>query len=158
MKRSEASDPHLVEAVWRAADVTRAYVRGDRDAVTAALAGLDTTRTERLVRWLGLDCAELFDSLGEPDLAVRRIDRVAAAAPVETELALTTLVREVGARETGLLGAVEGLEPMDRAHALAVLTAVMLLDAVGHAGALARLTAATTYFERLGFPRPYSLP
>ncbi|MFD7667813.1 hypothetical protein [Streptomyces sp. NPDC059788] len=150
-------DPWMVDAVWRASDLTRAYLTQDRARVAGCLAGLDTGRLERVLVWLVLEHDELFDRLGEPSMAVREIDAVAALAPVETELAMTTAVRRVAAKEAGLTRAVARLPPLDQIHAIAICTVVMLLEALGRSRALDQLDAETAHYERMGHPRPYTI-
>lgn len=70
---------------------------------------------------------------------------------------MTTAVRRVAAREIGLTGAVEGLVPVDRVHAIATCTAVMLLEARGRASAVEQLDAETVRYEQMGYPRPYTI-
>ncbi|MEV6730684.1 hypothetical protein [Streptomyces sp. NPDC051364] len=77
-------DPWLVDAMWRATDLTRAYLSQNRAHVERCLADLDTGRMERVLAWLVLDHDELFDRLGEPSMAVREIDAVAALSPWRT--------------------------------------------------------------------------
>jgi hypothetical protein len=143
--------------MWRAVDVTRAYLARDRAGVAACLTGLDTGRLEYVLAWVVLRHDELFETLGEPSMGVREIGAVAALAPPEAEFATTTAVHRVAARETGLARAVEGLALVDRVHTLAVCTVVMLLEAVGHATALERLDEEAGEYERMGYPRPYTI-
>ncbi|WP_406186189.1 hypothetical protein [Streptomyces sp. NBC_01006] len=154
---TELDDPWLIDAIWRAADLTRAYLVQDRVQVATCLAGLDTSQLERVLTWLILDHDALFGALGEPSMSVRELDAVAALAPLETELAMTTAVRRVATKETGLTGAVEGLAPLDRVHAIATCTAVMLLEARGRTTAVAQLDAETVRYEQMGYPRPYTI-
>ncbi|CAM5307181.1 hypothetical protein [Streptomyces abikoensis] len=151
------ADPRLVDAMWRAADLTRAYLDHDRAQVSACLANLDTDRLKHVLAWLILTHDELFDELGEPSMAVREIDAAAALAPMETEFATTAAVRRVAAREAGLAHAVEGLAPLDQAHTVAICTVVMLLEALGRARALEHVDAETEEWERMGHPRPYPI-
>ncbi|GAU70698.1 hypothetical protein SSP35_22_00010, partial [Streptomyces sp. NBRC 110611] len=95
--------------------------------------------------------------LGEPSMSVRELDAVAALAPLETELAMMTAVRRVATKEMGPTGAVEGLAPLDRVHAIAICTAVMLLEARGRTTALKQLDAETVRYEQMGYPRPYTI-
>lgn len=46
---------------------------------------------------------------------------------------------------------------MDQVHAIAISMAVMLLEALGHANALRRMTADTAHYEELRHPRPYKI-
>jgi hypothetical protein len=154
---AEMDDPLLVDAIWRASDLTRAYLDQDRAQVAACLTGLDTDRLERVLVWLGLDHDRLFDTLGEPSMAVRDIYAVAALAPPEIEFATTTAVRRVAAKESTLLQAVEGLAPLDRVHVIAINTVVMLLDTHGRAKALELLDEDALEYERKGYPRPYTI-
>ncbi|WP_329021759.1 MULTISPECIES: hypothetical protein [unclassified Streptomyces] len=41
-------DPLPVEAIWRAADLTRAYLVQDREQVSACLTGLDRALLDRV--------------------------------------------------------------------------------------------------------------
>jgi hypothetical protein len=76
-------------------------------------------------------------------MSVRELDAVAALAPVETELAMMTAVHRIAARELGLTRAVEGLAPLDRVHAIAICTVVILLEAFGRTAALDRAIVNT---------------
>ncbi|OSZ59272.1 hypothetical protein OQI_17045 [Streptomyces pharetrae CZA14] len=154
---TERDDPWLIDAIWRAADLTRAYLVQDRIQVATCLTGLDTTRLERVLTWLILEHDALFDALGEPSMSVRELDAAAALAPLETELAMMTAVRRVATKEMGLTGAVEGLAPLDRVHAIAICTAVMLLEARGRTTALEQLDAETVRYQQMGYPRPYTI-
>ncbi len=154
---AETDDPWLIDAMWRAADLTRAYLDQDRAQVAACLMGLDTDRLERVLVWLGLDHDRLFDMLGEPSMAVRAIYDVAALAPPEIEFATTTAVRRVAAKESTLLQALEGLAPLDCVHAIAINTVVMLLDTPGRTKALEMLDEEALEYERKGHPRPYTI-
>ncbi|MGS2591113.1 hypothetical protein [Streptomyces hebeiensis] len=150
-------DPRVVEAMWRATDLTRAYLAQDRVQVAACLTDLDTDRLEHVLAWLLLDRDGLFDMLGEPSMAVGEIDTVAALAPPEIEFATTTALRRVAAKETELLHAVKGLALLEQIHAVAICTVVMLLGALGRVTALEKLDAETVEFERMGHPRPYTI-
>ncbi|WP_329404380.1 hypothetical protein [Streptomyces melanogenes] len=152
---TEPDDPRLVDAMWRATDLTRAYLAQDRSRVAACLVGLDMERLECVVAWLACEHDLLFERLGEPSMGVRELDAVAALAPPETEFATTAAVRR--AKETGLLRAVEDLALLDQIHTLAVCTVVMLLEAYGRARALERVDADTAEYERRGYARPYPL-
>lgn len=151
-------DPWLVDAMWRAVDLRVAYLSQDRARVVTYLAGLDDTRLERVLAWMSVHHDEIFEQLGEPSLTVREIETVAALAPAEVELAVTTAVRRVAAGKTGLARTVSELAPLDSIHALAICTVVMLLEAVGRTGALESLDAETAEFRRVGQPRPYPIP
>ncbi|MFI2215184.1 hypothetical protein ACH47A_36430, partial [Streptomyces sp. NPDC020141] len=70
----------MVDAIWRASDLTRAYLGRDSAQVTGCIAGLDTGRLERVLVWLVLDHDRLFDDLGGPSMSVREIDEAAALA------------------------------------------------------------------------------
>lgn len=70
---------------------------------------------------------------------------------------MTTAVRRVATKETGLPGAVEGLAPQDRVHAIAICTAVMLLEVRGRAAVVERLDAENARYEQMGYPRPYTI-
>ncbi|GAB2580328.1 hypothetical protein GCM10027168_11460 [Streptomyces capparidis] len=74
-------------------------------------------------------------------MSVRQLDGMGALAPLGTELAMMTAVRRDAMGETGLTKAVEGLVPLDRVHAIAICTAVMLLR-----------------YEEMGYPRPSPAP
>ncbi|MEV0226228.1 hypothetical protein [Streptomyces sp. NPDC050704] len=154
---AETNDLWPIEAMWRAADLTRAYLAQDPARVADCLTGLDTEWLERALCWLVLDHDALFDELGEPSLTVRVIDAVAALAPAENEFAATTAVRRVAAKETGLTHAVEGLALLDQIHTIAICTVVMMLEALGHTLAVEQLDARTVDYERRGYPRPYTL-
>lgn len=147
----------MVDAMWRSADLTRAYLVRDRARVAAVLAGLDDDGLDHVLTWLVLDHDALFDGFGEPFLSVREIGALAALAPVEAELAVTTAVRQVAAGTTGLARAVAMLDPVHRVHAVAISTAVILLDAQGGpAGAVAWIDNETARYKRLGHVRPYA--
>lgn len=79
---SKPDDPYLIEAIWRAADLTRAYLVRNRAQVAACLSGLDANQMERVLAWLILDHDALFDDLGEPSMSVRELDAVVALAPL----------------------------------------------------------------------------
>lgn len=147
----------MVDAVWRAADLTRAYLAQDRARVADGLTDLDTGRLERVLAWLILTHDDLFDTLGEPSMSVREVKAVAALAPPETEFATTTALHRVAAEETGLTKAVESLAPLDRVHAIAICTVVMQLEAFGRTTALEQLDKETAEYERMGHPRPYTI-
>ncbi|AEW92990.1 MULTISPECIES: hypothetical protein [Streptomycetaceae] len=150
-------DPQLIEVMWRATDLTRAYLAQDRTSVTACVADLDTERLERILVWLILDHDNIFDNLGEPSMEVREIDAVAALAPPEIELATTMAMRRVAAGEMGLGRAVESLAPLGRVHAITICTVVMMLDALGRTTAVELLDHAIAEFERTGYARPYTI-
>ncbi|MCY0935944.1 hypothetical protein [Streptomyces sp. H34-S4] len=152
---TEFDDPWLVDAMWRATDLTRAYLSQNRAQVEACLAGLDTGRLERVLAWLVLDHDEFFDRLGEPSMAVREIDAAAALSPMENEFATTAAVRRVSARETGLAAAVGDLALPEQVHAISVCTVVMALEALGRVRALEEIDAKAVEYERMGYPRPY---
>jgi hypothetical protein len=57
----------------------------------------------------------------------------------------------------GLARAVEGLALLDQVHTLAVCTVVMLLEGVGRVTALERLDKKAGKYERMGYPRPYTI-
>ncbi|WJV51745.1 hypothetical protein [Streptomyces flavofungini] len=150
------NDPWLIEAIWRSADLTQAYLVQDRVQVAVCLEGMDTVRLERVLMWLVLEHDALFDELGEPSMLVRQLDAVGALAPPETELTMMAAVHRVAAGEKGLTAALEGLALPDRVHALAVCTVVMLLDALGRTKALEHLDAQAARYEQMGHPRPYT--
>lgn len=154
---TQTSDPQLVDAMWRAADLTRAYLVRDRGWIATCLSGLGDARIQRICGWLILDHDRLFDELCEPSMAAREIYAMAALAPLDTEAAVATAVQRVTAGETGIARAVENLEPVDQVHAIAISMAVMLLEALGYANALRRITADTAHYEQLGHPRPYKI-
>ncbi|MGW8452459.1 hypothetical protein [Streptomyces niveus] len=145
----------MVDAMWRATDLTRAYLSGDRAGIAGCLTGLGTDRLEPVVAWLVLTHDEHFDTLGEPSMGMRAIDAVAALAPPEVEFATTTAVR--AAKKTGLVRAVEGLRLMDQIHAIAICTVVLLLEAHGRTTALEQHDRETAAYERMGHPRPYTI-
>lgn len=150
-------DAQTVESMWRAADLTRAYLAQDRAVVQECLAGVDTDALDHVLAWLSLDHDALFDDLGEPSMSVREIDALAALAPLDAEIAVTTTVHRVASGETGLLAALEDLGRRDQIHAVAICTAVMLLEAVGRADALKMLDEDTAEYVRRGHPRPYTI-
>lgn len=152
---SEVDDPWLVNAMWRATDLTRAYLSQNRAQVDVCLADLDTGRLERVLVWLVLDHDMLFDRLGQPSLAMREIDAVAALSPMEHEFATTAAVRRVAARETGLTAALGDLALPEQVHAVTVCTVVMALQALGRVRALEEVDARAVESERMGYPRPY---
>ncbi|MEU2730611.1 hypothetical protein ABZ650_23140 [Streptomyces griseoviridis] len=154
---TEPDDPWLIDAMWRAADLTRAYLAQDRGQVVTVLTDPDTGLLERVLTWLVLEHDALFDELGEPPMPVRELDATAALAPLETELAMMTAVHRVARRESGLAAAVEGLRPIDRVHAVAICTAVLLLETHGRTAALQHLDVETVRYEQLGYPRPYTV-
>ncbi|MFD8978616.1 hypothetical protein [Streptomyces sp. NPDC059564] len=148
-------DPWLIDAIWRATDLTRAYLSQNRAQVAECVAGLDTNRIERVLAWLVLEHDELFDRLGEPSMAVREIDAMAALSPMENEFETTSAVRRVALRQTGLTAAVGDLALPDQVHAISVCTAVMALEALGRVRALEEVDAKAAEYERMGYPRPY---
>jgi hypothetical protein len=150
-------DPWMVDAIWRATDLTRAYLDRDRALVAACLTGLDTARLERVLSWLSLDHDDIFDMLGEPSMGMRTIDALAALAPPEIEFATTTAVRRVAAKEVGVVDALEALALLDRVHALAICTAVLLLEGLGHSKAREHLDEYTADYERMGHLRLYTI-
>ncbi|MDT0318529.1 hypothetical protein [Streptomyces millisiae] len=143
-------DRWLVDAMWRATDLTRAYLAQNRSLIATCLTGLDAGRLERVLAWLVLDHDELFDTLGGPSMAVRQINGLAALAPLEHEFATTTAIRRVAAKESTLTQALEDLAPLDRIHTIAICTAVMLLEAYGSAHALKQLDDDAAHYEHLG--------
>jgi hypothetical protein len=149
-------DP-LADFIWHAADLARAYLAQDRAHAAARLMGLDTSRLELVLAWLVLDHDAHFDELGEPSMSVRELDEEAALAPVETELAMMTALRRIGAKELRLTRAVEGPALSDRVHAVAICTVVMLLEAFGRIAALDRVADAAARYERMGYPRPCTI-
>ncbi|MFD9598598.1 hypothetical protein ACFWA9_38350 [Kitasatospora sp. NPDC059973] len=151
-------DDQLVDATWRAADLTRAYLMRDRAAVESCLAGLDADRLEWVLAWLVLDHDALFTELGEPSMGVGSLDVVAALAPLEVEFAVTTAVHRVASGESGLGTAIAGLALPEQIHAITVSTAVMLLEALGLAGALDRIDQQARQCVNAGHPRPYPTP
>ncbi|WP_405021344.1 hypothetical protein [Kitasatospora sp. NBC_00070] len=144
----------MVAAMWRAADLTRAYLTEDRAAVGKCLAGVEADGLDRLLAWLVLDHDWFFTELGEPAVPVLLIEAMAALAPPESEFAVTTAVRRVASGETGLAAAVEGLHHcVDQVHAVAVCTVVMLVEAFGRAGALDLLDGDAAEFVSKGYRR-----
>uniref|UniRef100_A0AAU2K008 DUF664 domain-containing protein n=1 Tax=Streptomyces sp. NBC_00049 TaxID=2903617 RepID=A0AAU2K008_9ACTN len=152
---TEFEDSWLVDAIWRATDLTRAYLSQNRIQVETCLAGLGTGRLERVLAWLVLEHDELFERLGEPSMAVRDLDVVAALSPVENEFATAVAVRRVAAQETGLTAALGDLALPDQVHAVTVCTVVMALEALGRVRALEEVDAKAVEYERMGHPRPY---
>ncbi|MYS40165.1 hypothetical protein GTY23_02640 [Streptomyces sp. SID5998] len=154
---TQQRDPQLVDAMWRAADLKRAYLTQDRGKVAACLKGLDTSQMELVCGWLVLDHDQQFEDLGEPSMTVREIYAMATLAPLDTEVAVAAAVQRVREGETGIAGAVDDLALPDQIHAIAIETSVMLLEAFGRAGALQRLDAEALRREQTGYPRPYSI-
>ncbi|MGW7579742.1 hypothetical protein ACWGKU_04890 [Kitasatospora sp. NPDC054768] len=144
----------MVDAKWRGIDLTRAYLTRNRAQVAACLEGLGTERLELVLALLALSYDDLLGDLGKPPMNVRDLDEVAALAPPESEFATTAAVRRVAAKEAGFAEAVAGLGLVDQIHVIAVCTVVMLLDAHGHAGAVAHLDEEAAACERMGYPRP----
>ena len=140
-----------VDAMWRATDLTRAYLAQDRARVAACLADLNTDQLNHVLTWLILDYDVLFDGLGKPSMAAGEL---AALAPMETELAATAALRRVARGETGLAHAVEGLALQVQVHTMAICTAVILLGALGRTRALEHVTAAAMETSQLGHFRP----
>ncbi|WP_381805355.1 hypothetical protein [Streptomyces niveus] len=149
--------PCLIDAMWRATDLTRAYLTEDRAQVAGCLAALGTDRLEQVLAWLVLTHDQHFDTLGESSMGLREIDAVAALAPPEVEFATTTAVRRVAARETGLVRAVDDLGLTDQIHAIAICTVVLLLEALGRTTALEQHNEEAASYERMGYPRPYTI-
>ncbi|MER7998361.1 hypothetical protein [Streptomyces sp. NPDC095613] len=155
---TETDDLWLVDSMWRAADLKRAYLTQDRAGIAACLADLDTGQLERVLVWLVLNHDDLFGELGEPSMAVREIGAAAALAPMEVEFAVTTAVRRVATKEKrGLTQAVEGLPLQDQIHTIVICTVVMLLEAFGRTRALEKLHEESVAHERMGNPRPYTI-
>ncbi|MFB6791742.1 hypothetical protein ACFCWT_34320 [Streptomyces olivaceus] len=154
---TQRRDPQLVNAMWRAVDLTRAYLAQDRDKVAACLKGLDTSQMEQIFGWLILDHDQWFEELGEPPVTVRELYSMAALAPMETEAAVAAAVQRVRAGEAGITGAVGNLALLDQVHAIAIETAVMVLEAFGRVGALQRLDTEALRYEQMGYPRPYPI-
>ncbi|WP_031045616.1 hypothetical protein [Streptomyces sp. NRRL F-5650] len=149
------SDPLLVDAMWRAADLTRAYLAQDRSQIAACLRDLDTSLLERIAGWLVLDHDQLFVRLGEPTMSVSRLKDAAALAPAETSVATSTAIHRAAAGETALTHALEGLALPDQIHALTICIVVMLLEAHGRTNALVEINHMTADYEQRGYPRPY---
>ncbi|RGD59423.1 hypothetical protein DR950_17930 [Kitasatospora xanthocidica] len=147
----------MVDAKWRGIDLARAYLTRDRVRVAACLEGLDTERLECVLGLLAFSYDDLLGDLGEPFMKVSDLDKVAAVAPLETELATTTAVHRVAAKEVGFAQAMTDLGLVDRIHALSICSVVMLLGAFGHAGAVAHLDEEAATCERMGYLRPYTL-
>jgi hypothetical protein len=150
-----ADDPLIIDAMWRALDLRRAYLGANRTMVAACLAGLDDARIERVGAWTSIHHDELFGVLGEPSMSVRVIGQVAASAPLDVELAATTAVHRVALRQAGFAQAMADLPPLDCVHAVAICTVVMMLEAFGPTMAVARLNAEASDLLRKGYPRPY---
>lgn len=74
---------------------------------------------------------------------------------MEIKFATTAAVRRVAAKETGLTQAVEDLAPLERVHAVAICTVVMLLVGLGRTTALERLDDKAAEYEQQSYPRPY---
>ncbi|MEU3566860.1 hypothetical protein AB0E96_00290 [Kitasatospora sp. NPDC036755] len=145
-----------VDAKWRGVDLARAYLTGNRVRVAACLEGLDTERLECVLALLAFSYDDLLGDLG-PFMKVSDLDKVAAVAPLETELATMTAVHRIAANEVGFAEAMTDLGLVDRIHALAICSVVMLLGAFGHAGAVAHLDKVAATCERMGYTRPYTL-
>ncbi|MFI9833795.1 hypothetical protein ACIHIX_39620 [Streptomyces sp. NPDC051913] len=145
----------VAEGMWRATDLTRAYLDQDRVRVGACLDGLDSVQVEHLLVWQVLEHDMLFDDLGEPSMSVRVLDEVSALAPVDCEFVMTTAVREAVAAGTGLSSRLQEFAVAAQVHALTVCMVVMLLEAHGRHGALEFVAASAEDFVRRGFPRPY---
>jgi hypothetical protein len=145
----------VVEGMWRATDLTRAYLTEDRAGVEACLQGLDALQMEHLLAWQVLEHDMLFGDLGEPSMSVPVLDAVAAVAPADCEFVMTMAVREAIAAGTGLSGRLETFAMPAQIHTLSVCMAVMLLEAHGRQGALQFVDAAAEDYARRGFPRPY---
>ncbi|MFC8450227.1 hypothetical protein [Kitasatospora sp. NPDC057223] len=155
---TDAGDRVTVDAICRAADLTRAYLARERAVVEGLLAGVDGGVLDGVLAWLVLDHDDLFAELGEPSMPVRGFDAVAALAPAESQFAVTTAVRRVASGDAGLAAVVEELgRREDQAHAVAICTTVMLLEAVGRTEALRILDEDTAQYIRRGHPRPYTL-
>ncbi|MFC8449143.1 hypothetical protein [Kitasatospora sp. NPDC057223] len=155
---TDAEDRATVDAMWRAADLTRAYLAEDRAMVEKILAEVDTDALDSILAWLIISHDELFDGLGEPSLSVRGFEAVAALAPPESEFAVTTAVRQVASGEIGLHAAVEDLgRREDQIHAVAICSTTMLLEAVSRTDALQMLDKDTAEYVRKGHPRPYTI-
>ncbi|MEU6437407.1 hypothetical protein ABZ874_24160 [Streptomyces albidoflavus] len=142
----EIQDQRLVDAMWCAADLTGAYLAGDRQGVVTCTAGVDADGLDHLLAWLIMDHDMIFDDLGEPAMGLPAIDALAALAPAELEFAATTALRRVARRETGLTDAVAALARPEQIHTIAVCTAVMLLEAYGRPGALNHLAELTSRY------------
>ncbi|MFI6850038.1 hypothetical protein OG535_40005 [Kitasatospora sp. NBC_00085] len=151
-------DDQLVDATWRASDLTRAYLVRDRAAVESCLAGLGADRLEWVLAWLVLDHDALFTELGEPSMRVGNLEAVAALAPLEVEFAVTAAVHRVASGESGLGAAVADLALEEQVHAIAVSTVVMLQEALGRTGALDRIDQQNRQCVSAGHPRPYPAP
>ncbi|MEU2721857.1 hypothetical protein [Streptomyces smyrnaeus] len=92
-------NPFPAEAMWRAADLTRAYLTQNRARVRHAPPMWTPTGWSAALAWLALDHDALFDDLGEPSMAVRHLDAVAALArPLPAE----GLLRHVRQRAAGV--------------------------------------------------------
>ncbi|MFJ3674044.1 hypothetical protein ACIPSE_47175 [Streptomyces sp. NPDC090106] len=147
------------EGMWRATDLLWAYLTEDRDRVRSGLEGLGRDQLAHTLGWQVLDHDMVFEDLGEPSMSVAVLDQVAALAPLECELTMTTAVRKAVVAGTGLMAG--GLDdfPLDaQVHALTVLMAVLLLEAHGRHGALGFVAGSAEDFVRRGHPRPYPAP
>lgn len=147
-------DEQMLTAVWRAMDLTRAYLTEDRAQVAECLTGVDSSDLEGVMAWVGLEYDAHFDALGEPMMSVRELDAAAALTPPETELAVTTAVRRVAKGKAGLIEAVADLELLDQVHAIAICTTVMLCEAHGRPEALRQFDAQAASYQQMGYPRP----
>ena len=130
--------------MWRSLDLLRGYAYRSRAAVAGILDGLIMASPR------GND---------EVTLLVSRIDDLAALASLEHEFAVTTAVRRIAVDEIDIDTAVRTLDPVDCAHALAVLTTVTTTSALSdHIYRHILEGRAAWIAERTGAPRPYSEP
>lgn len=149
----------VVEGMWRATDLTWAYLTEDQTQVRASLEGLDSDQLAHTLAWQSLDHDMLFDDLGDPSMSVPLLDAVAALAPLDCEFMMTTAVRKAAAAGTGLVSS--GLETFPTSaqiHALTVCMSVMLLEAHGRHGAQEFVTTSVDNYVRRGHPHPYPRP
>ncbi|MET8696934.1 hypothetical protein ABZV65_30840 [Streptomyces bauhiniae] len=152
-------DPELVDAMWRAIDLTRAYLLGDSRRIALYLADLETSRLPHVLAWLLLEHDQHLDRLGGPTMNVQLIDTVAAAAPLEVEFEVTAAVRRVAAKEVRLTQALEDLErPLNQVHAITIYTAAMMAEGYGRDAAVQQLDHDAAGYELIGYPRPYPIP
>ncbi len=147
----------MVDAKWRGIDLTRGYLTRDAAQVATCLDGLDAERLRLVLTLLGLYYDDLLGELGEPPMKVSDLNTVGALGPAEIEFATTTAVRRIADGEVGFAEAMADLGLEGRIHMIAICTVVMLMDALGEAGAVAHLGREAAACVRQGYPRPYTL-
>ncbi|MER5494272.1 hypothetical protein [Streptomyces sp. NPDC002490] len=132
-------DLMVVDTMWTAAKLNRAYLSQDSTRIATCLdeAKRDVHHLEHVVVWCSLQHDDLFAELGEPSMSSRALTVTAALAPPEVEFAVTTALRRVA--EIGLRRAVGALDLSHQAHALAICSTVLMMEAFGRTEALKRL-------------------